>query len=231
MGNEGMFLSPAIQCHLCGGSSGAAQGVGETARGKQTHSGGPSSGPSGPRPLGCSTGKEVAALVGFPQRVHSQVSVSPAPATLPLPTVSPTSLLHPRPAVWDEKNLLFRIFAITMKAFLSPFLRIHLCIPEGAFITPCPGCRRLPPSDPPAEKGSLVRHMKPAPLDIWTRHSPLAEHEAVLNASDSQRRALVPSPNGPNKWTQLGIEGAVGVGGERSQAFLAGGPRYLHRTI
>lgn len=92
------------------------------------------------------------------------------------------------------------------------FLRIHLYIPEGAFITLCPGCRHLPPSDPPAQKGGLVRHMKPAPPDIWTRRSPLAEHEAVLNATDSERRALVPGPNSPAKWMQLGPVGVAGVG-------------------
>lgn len=131
----------------------------------------------------------------------------------PLP-VSPAPVLYPHPAVRNEKPPLFGVFAIMMKAFFFFLLRIHLCIPEGAFITPCPGCRRLPPSDPPAQKGSLVRHMKPGPPDIWTRRSPLAEHEGLLNATDSERRALVPGPNGPAKWMQLGTVGAGG-GGER----------------
>lgn len=110
---------------------------------------------------------------------------------------------------------MYGVFAITMKAFFFP-PRIHLCIPEGAFITPCPGCRHVPASDPPVQKGSLVRHMKPAPPDIWTRSNPLAEHEAVLNATDSERRALVPGPNSLAKWMQLDTVGAaVGRGGVR----------------
>ena len=71
--------------------------------------------------------------------------------------------------------------------------------------------------------------MKPAPLDIWTRSSPLAEHEAVLNATDSERRALVPGPNSLAKWMQLDTVGAAMGMGEAGP--LGGRPRHLHGAI
>lgn len=70
--------------------------------------------------------------------------------------------------------------------------------------------------------------MKPATLDIWTRHSPLAEHEAALNTGDSERKALVPRAKGPTKWLQLGTEGVIGV--RRNQALLAGCLKHLYMT-
>ena len=132
-------------------------------------------------PWGSSRGRKVVALVGCPQRFHSPVSMSPAPAALP-PCFPSTRPLFPSCSLEWENPLVWGLCNNDESLFFS-FLRIHLCIPEQAFITLCPGCRHLPPSDSPAQKGSLVRHMKPAPLDIWTRRSPLTEHEAVLNAT------------------------------------------------
>ena len=70
--------------------------------------------------------------------------------------------------------------------------------------------------------------MKPAPPDIWTRSSPLAEHEAVLNATDSERRALVPGPNSLAKWMQLDTVGAAVGRGESGPLSL--GPDFRPPT-
>lgn len=118
-------------------------------------------------PRGCSRGKEVIAGGPIPGGFTVKCMCQPPPDSLFPP--HPSSAPHP--AVWDEKTPLYGVFATTMKAFFFSFLRIHPCIPKGAFITPCPGCRHLPASDPPVQKGGLVRHMKPAPLDIWTKRS------------------------------------------------------------
>lgn len=132
-------------------------------------------------------------------------------------------------AAWDEKTPLFGAFAMMKNASPSLFENSSLHS-TGGICHPCPGCRRSPPSDPLAEKGSLVRHMKPAPLDIWTSHSPLSEHEAALNTIDSHRRALVPRPKDLTKWLQLGAEGVIGV--RREPGSLGPHcPKHLYKTI
>lgn len=150
---------------------------------------------------------------------HSQLSV---PLPLPCCSSSPSTPTPHHPTSWlrMRKNLLWGLSNNDER--LPPLYEICLCIPEGAFITPHPGCRHHPPSDPPVQKGSLVRHMKPAPPDIWTQLSPLAEHEAALNTTDRERRALVLGPNGPTKWMQLGVAGAEGE--EGNWALLAATP-------
>lgn len=195
-GMKGRFcpwLYKAICAQAARGKEGAGvrrggHGVGQKARQTQPHSLGRVSRQLAtcrlePRAGGCSRRKELAALVGVPKGFIAECLCHQLQPPLLLP-FSPVPLLRPHPALWDEKTPLFGVFAIMMKAVFF-LLRIHLCIPEGALITPCPGCRHVPPSDPPAQKGGLVRHMKPVPLDMWTRRGPLAEHEAVLNATDS----------------------------------------------
>lgn len=59
----------------------------------------------------------------------------------------------------------------------------------------------------------------------------MAEHEAVLNATDSKRRVLVPGPNGPAKWMQLSMVGAAGgAGGGRREGGGRGEPGPLGAT-
>lgn len=169
-------------------------------------------------PRGCSRGKEVIAGGPIPGGFTVKCMCQPPPDSL-FPQ-HPSSAPHL--AVWDEKTPLYGVFATTMKAFFFfSFLRIHPCIPKGAFITPCPGCRHLPASDPPVQKGGLVRHMKPAPLDIWTKRSPLAEHEAVLNATVKGEPLFLVQIAWLNgcSWTQLGQ-----LWGWESQALLAAAP-------
>ena len=54
----------------------------------------------------------------------------------------------------------------------------------------------------------------------------MAEHEAILNATDSERRALVPGPNSLAKWMQLDTVGAAVGRGESGP--LGSRPRHLH---
>lgn len=133
----------------------------------------------------------------------SEVSEAGEPLAPLLHPVGPQHPPPPHPTIWHEKTPLSGLFAITMKAFFSSFARIYLCIPEGAFITPCPGHRQLPPSDPPAQKGSLVRHMQPAPPDTKTRHSPwlsTRQHEC----HSPERTTLDPGLKSLTKCMQLG---------------------------
>lgn len=159
--------------------------------------------------------------MGYPQRFHSQVSVSPAPVT----TVSPAPLLHPHPAVWNEKTPLFGVFAITMKAFYFPFKNSSLHSSRGIY-HPVPRLQTSPSFRSFCPEWQPCQTHENSPSGHLDKAQPLAKHEAILNATDSERRALVPGPNGPAKWMQLGtVEAVVGWGWGWGCAGMAWGMR------
>lgn len=142
----------------------------------------------------------------------SQASVIVTSPSHHHPSVSPAPLLHPHLAVWNEKTPLFGVFAITMKAFYFPFKNSSLHS-RGGICHPVPRLQTSPSFRSFCPEWQPCQTHENSPSGHLDKAQPLAKHEAILNATDSERRALVPGPNGPAKCMQLGTVEAAGVGG------------------